>query len=231
MEVDLETNHQNLGLPEIGSNSQRRQRPPLVTQDLSHARSNLRNYSRGIFKPPPPYRRVGVPPSFSPALPDLPPKEVADHLLKQYYSSIHTVIPILHWPTFRQEYEAVYNARSLQGVPPGWGSLLFSVLAVGVLYSVDPSINRPNDGKKYIEISRTLTNLWDDEFTIDHARSSLLTSIFLTELNLKSAAWVWLGSSINISQDIGLHCETGPWPVVEGEMRRRVWWGIYVWDR
>ncbi|KAI9783081.1 MAG: hypothetical protein M1839_004250 [Geoglossum umbratile] len=231
MDVDLETSHPNLGLPEIGSNSQRRQRPPLVTLDLSRVRSKLRNYSRGIFKPPPPYRRVGVPPSFSPALPDLPPKEVADHLLKQYYSSIHTVIPILHWPTFRQEYEAVYNARSLQGVPPGWGSLFFSVLAVGVLYSVDPSINRPNDGKKYIEISRTLTDLWDDEFKIDHARSSLLTSIFLTELNLKSAAWVWLGSSINISQDIGLHCETGPWPVVEGEMRRRVWWSIYVWDR
>jgi Fungal specific transcription factor domain len=230
MEVDLEPGHQSLNLPEIGSNSQRRQRPPMA-QDLSHVQSNLRNYSRGIFKPPPSYRRVGVPPLFSPTLPELPPREVADHLLKQYYSSIHTVIPILHWPTFLQEYEAVYKVGSLQGVPPVWGSLLFSVLAVGVLNSIDLSINRLNDGKKYIEISRTLTNLWNDDFTIDHARSTLLTSVFLTELNLKSAAWVWLGSSINIAQDICLHCGTGPWPVVEGEMRKRVWWSIYVWDR
>jgi hypothetical protein len=231
IEVDSEAVHQTLNLLEVGSNSRRRQRPTLA-QDLGHVRANLRNYSQGIFKPPPPYRRLGVPPSFSPVLPELPPREVADHLLRQYYSSIHTIIPILHWPNFQHEYEAVYRAGSLQGVPPVWGSLFFSVLAVGVLYSVDTSaVNRPHDGKKYIEVSRTLSNLWNDEFTIDHARSALLTSMFLTEMNLKSAAWVWLGSSINISHDIGLHCETGPWPVVEGEMRRRVWWGIYVWDR
>ncbi|KAI9761777.1 MAG: hypothetical protein M1840_001696 [Geoglossum simile] len=230
MEIDLELGRQSFSLPEIGSNSQRRQRPP-VAQGLSHVPSNLRNYSRGIFKPHPPYRRVGVPHSLSPVLPELPPREVSDHLLKQYHSSIHTVIPILYWPTFLQEYEAVYKVGSLQGVPPVWGSLFFSVLAVGVLNSIDPSINRPNDGKKYIEISRTLTNLWNDEFTIDHARSALLTSVFLMELNLKSAALVWLGSSVNIAQDIGLHCGTGPWPAVESEMRKRVWWSIYVWDR
>ncbi|KAH0550979.1 hypothetical protein GP486_007658, partial [Trichoglossum hirsutum] len=230
MEVDLETVLQSLNFPDAGSNSRRRQRPA-ASQDLSRVRANLRNHSRGIFKPPPPYRRLGSQPSFSPALPDLPPKEVADHLLRQYHSTVHTAMPILHWPNFQHECEAVYKVGSLQGVPPVWGSLLFSVLAVGVIYSADPSIDRPRDGQKYIEISRTLTNLWSDEFTIDHARSALLTSIFFTEMNLKSAAWVWLGSSINISHDIGLHCETGPWPVVEGEMRRRVWWGIYVWDR
>ena len=230
MELDLDSGHQSLSLPEIGSNSQRRQRPS-VAQDLSHVRSNLQNYSRGIFKPPPPYRGRGVPLSFSPALSDLPPRVVADHLLRQYYSSIHTVIPILHWPTFLQEYEAMYKVGNLQGVSPVSGSLFFSVLAVGVLNGIDLSISSLNDGKKYIEISRTLADLWNDEFTIDHARSALLTSIFLTELNLKSAAWVWLGSSINIAQDIGLHCGIGPWPVVEAEARKRVWWGIYIWDR
>ncbi|PBP26231.1 hypothetical protein BUE80_DR002889 [Diplocarpon rosae] len=56
-----------------------------------------------------------------------------------------------------EEYEAVYQTGSLQGVPPGWSSLFFSVLAVGVLFS--------------------------------------------------------------------------PWPIIQGEMRRRVWWAIYVLDR
>ncbi|TVY20313.1 putative transcriptional regulatory protein [Lachnellula arida] len=219
-----------LQLPEIGSHPKRKQRPP-PPQDLARVRSSIRNFGRGIFKPPAPYRQIPSQGPFNHHRPDLPPKLMADHILGSYYASMHMIIPILHWPTFEQEYEAVYKAGSLHGVPPAWTSLFFSVLAVGVLFSSDPSIRRPQKGKEFIEISRMLIDMWNDEFVIDHARGAILTSIFLTELNLKSAAWTWLASAVRISQDIGLHCETGPWPMIEGEMRRRVWWGIYVWDR
>jgi ribosomal protein L37AE/L43A len=231
IDVDSEGPQQaSLQLPEIGSHPKRKQRPP-PPHNLARVRSNIRNFGRGIFKPPAPYRQIGSQGPFNHPRPDLPPKHIADHILSSYYASMHMIIPILHWPTFEQEYEAVYEAGSLHGVPPVWGSLFFSVLAVGVLFSSDPSIRRPHKGKEFIEISRMLTDLWNDEFVIDHARGAILTSIFLTELNLKSAAWTWLASAVRISQDIGLHCETGPWPMIEGEMRRRVWWGIYVWDR
>lgn len=231
MDVDTEGPQQvALQLPEIGSHPKRRQRPP-PPQDLSRVRSNIRNFGRGIFKPPAPYRQIGSQAHFNPPRPDLPPKHLADHLLSSYYASVHMIIPILHWPTFQQEYEAVYKAGSLHGVPPVWSSLFFSVIAVGTLFSSEPSIQRPHKGKEYIETSRVLIDTWNDEFVIDHARSAILVSIFLTEMNLKSAAWTWLASAVRISQDIGLHNETGPWPMIEGEMRRRVWWGIYVWDR
>jgi ribosomal protein L37AE/L43A len=220
----------SLRLPEIGSHPKRRPRPP-PPHDLSRLRSNIRNFGRGIFKPPAPYRQIGAQGHFNPPRPDLPPKYMADHLLRSYYSSTHLTIPMLHWPTFEQEYEAVYKVGSLHGVPPVWSSLLFAVLAVGVLFSSDPTIRRPQQGKEFIEVSRSLIDLWNDEFVIDHAKAAILTSIFLTEMNLKSAAWTWLASAVRISQDMGLHCETGPWPMIEGEMRRRVWWGIYVWDR
>lgn len=231
MDIDSEGPQQmQIQLPEIGSHPKRRQRPP-PPQELSRVRSNIRNFGRGIFKPPAPYRQIGSQAHFNPPRPDLPPKHMADHLLGSYYASVHMIIPILHWPTFEGEYEAVYKAGSLHGVPPVWSSLFFSVLAVGVLFSTEPSIHRPNKGKEYIETSRVLIDMWNDEFVIDHARAAILTSVFLTEMNLKSAAWTWLASAVRIAQDIGLHCETGPWPMIEGEMRRRVWWGIYVWDR
>jgi Fungal specific transcription factor domain len=231
--MEGESENQNfiaLNLPEVGVSPQRRQRPP-VAPDLRSTRAHLRIYGKGIFKPPPPYRQIGTQPKFTPALPELPSKAMAEHLLNQYYLSIHSVIPILHWPSFVKEFEAVYRVGSLQGVPPVWSSLLFSVFACGALHTIDHSIDRINDGKRYIEFARCLIDLWNDEFSIDHVRGALLTSIFLTEMNLKSAAWVWLGSAIRISQDIGLHTESAPWPVIETEMRRRVWWGVYVWDR
>lgn len=36
---------------------------------------------------------------------------------------------------------------------------------------------------------------------------------------------------MRVAQEIGLHIDSGPWPAVEGEMRKRVWWGLYAWDR
>ena len=219
-----------LQLPDIGSHPTKRQRPP-PQYDFSRVRSNIRNYGRGIFKVSSAHRQLGSEANFNPNRPDLPPKYMADHLISSYYASVHMMIPILHWPTFQQEYEAVYKVGSLHEVPPVWVSLLFAVLAVGVLFSTEPRITRPHKGKEFIETSRKLIDMWNDEFVIDHARTAILTSIFLTEMNLKSAAWTWLACAVRISQDIGLHCETGPWPMVEGEMRRRVWWGIYVWDR
>ena len=231
MDADSEGPQQILlQLPEIGSHPPRRQRPPPL-HDLSRVRSNIRNFGRGIFKPPAPYRQVGTQGNFSPHRPDLPPKPMAEHLLKSYYASVHIIIPILHWPTFEQEYEAVYKSGTLHSVPPAWTSLFFAVLAIGVLFSTEPNIHRPHKGKEFIETSRLLIDMWNDDFVIDHARTAILTSIFLNEMNLKSAAWTWLASAVRISQDIGLHCETGPWLLIEGEIRRRVWWVIYVWDR
>ncbi|OQE69606.1 hypothetical protein PENNAL_c0132G09518 [Penicillium nalgiovense] len=63
------------------------------------------------------------------------------------------------------------------------------------------------------------------------SRAALLASIFLYEVNSKSASWVWIGSAVRVAQEIGLHIDSGPWPAVEGEMRKRVWWGLYAWDR
>ncbi|KAL7268018.1 hypothetical protein RUND412_009373 [Rhizina undulata] len=221
-----------LNVPEVGSNPQRRPRP-VVNEDLSEARSFVRHYGEALFKPPTPYRTAGAQAHFNPTIPDLPPPHITDHILAQYYQTIHPVIPVLHWPGFVARYKHLREKEDLSSVPPSWASTLFAVLACGLLYTVDPAIKAqyPDNGRQFIGYSRQLTDLFNDEFTLDHAISALLTSIFLTEQNCRSAAWTWLGSTVRIAQDIGLHRHSAPWPVVEGEMRRRVWWGIYVWDR
>lgn len=224
-------------LPEVGAHPKRRQRPS-APYDLRQARASLRNYGRGIFRPPAPYRQItSTQAPFSPPAPPLPPKHMADQCLSAYYSSVHTVIPILHWPTFQNRYEKVYHSGTLRASDATWCSLLFGVLAVGVLFSSPATFGDGSEtarfaqGKRYIETCLALIDLWNCEFTLDHARTALLTSILLHEMNLTAAAWTWLGSSVRISQDLGLHTDTGPWPVLEGEMRRRVWWAVYAWDR
>lgn len=227
--VDVPT----LNLPDIVPSSERKHGPPPMG-NFDHVRKNIRIYSRGIFKAPPPYRPTVPQASYPSSNLVLPQRQITDQLLSQYYASYHRFAPLVHWPTFQVEVDKIYAAGSFQGAPQIWVSVFFAILACGTLHTTDSSPGLPTpdvEGKTFIDIAQRSINTWSDDMTIDHARTTLLTSIFLTEMNLKSAGWVWLGSAVRIAQDIGLHHETGPWPVVEGELRRRVWWTIYSWDR
>ena len=192
--------------------------------DLYTIGSNMERHGRGIFKPPYPQHVSSSPISPSSSIPALPPKEIADILIHQYHFTLHPTLPIIHWPSFQEQYNAVYEANTLENVPQIWIALLYAIFACGTLH------RSWRDGKKYLETSRSLVDMWSDDLTLDHARTALLNGIFLVEENLKSAGWIWIGFAARVSFDIGLHCEAGTWSPVEEEMRRRVWWSVYTCD-
>ena len=194
------------------------------TVDLSRIGFNMETQGHGLFKPPYPRRRVPVPISSAPNLPELPPKEVADTLIRFYHYTLHPTLPMLHWPSFQEQYNSVYEAKSLSSVPRIWTALLFAVFACGTLH------RSWRNGQMYMETSRSLIDMWSEDLELDHVRTSLLHAIFSVEINFRSAAWVWIGSAVRIAFDIGLHCEAGTWSPIEEEMRRRVWWTVYTCD-
>ena len=195
-----------------------------VIQNLPQIGINMARFGRGIFKPPYPQPPTLAPLMSPSTLPGLPPKDVADVLLRQYHFTIHPTLPMLHWPSFQEQYEGVYRDGSLHNVPSMWSALLFAVFACGTLH------RSWSEGQKYLEVSRSMIDLWSDDLSLDHARAALLHCMFLIESNRKSAGWVWMGIAERISFDIGLNCEAGTWDPIEREMRRRVWWSIYACD-
>ncbi|CAG7936044.1 unnamed protein product [Penicillium salamii] len=214
-------------LPEIEHRPMRRLNAP-ISRDFSDVRSNIRYHGRGILNVPTPYRARGAESLVTGDAVDLPQKHLADRLLAQYFNCIHSVLPVLHWPIFISEYEEVYRSGSLLGVSLEWAAVLFGVFACGAIHSMEP--NSEEEGRKYARISCGIIDVWHDHFNLDRARAALLASIFLYEVNSKSASGVWIGSAVRVAQEIGLHIDSGPWPAVEGEMRKRVWWGLYAWD-
>ncbi|KAL8817316.1 MAG: hypothetical protein Q9223_003824 [Gallowayella weberi] len=203
-------------------------------QDFSVVRSDLRTYGRGIFKPPKSYLQQQPQGSQGVSsgavnkgldLPELPPKHVADELLYLYRISFHATFPLLDWTVFSQEYESVYRQRSLREVPQVWSALLFAVFACGTL----PRYLR--DGQDYSEKSRKMLDLSADDLTLDHVRTAVLTSVFLVELNRKSAGWTWLGTAVRMGQDIGLHVSNVKGSFIDQVVDRPVWWILYVCDR
>ncbi|CAG7938064.1 unnamed protein product [Penicillium salamii] len=200
-----------------------------ISRDFSDVRSNLRYHGRGILNVPTPYHARGAESLVTGDAVNLPQKHLADRLLPQYFNCIHSVLPVLHWSIFTSEYEKVYRSGSLLGVSFEWAAVLFGVFACGAIHTMEP--NSEEEAKKYIRTSCGIINVWHDNFNLDRARAALLASIFLYEVNSKPASWVWIGSAVRVAQEIGLHIDSGPRPAVEGEMRKRVWWGLYSWDR
>jgi len=228
MDLDDAALQPGIKLPEIDYKPSRRSRAP-VFQDLSEVRTNIRQHGRGILKVPTPYQQRGTRSIVTGDAPTLPPKDVADHLLSQYHNCIHSVLPVLHWPSFTAQYEEIYRSGSLLGVSSEWAAVLFGVFACGTAHTTEPDWE--GKGKEFVRLSCGIIDVWQENFNLDRARAALLVSIFLYEVNSKSASWVWIGSAVRVAQEIALHIDLGGWPPVEGEMRKRVWWGLYTWDR
>lgn len=218
-----------LVLPENGPTRERVQ-PAQPMKNFDGVRKNIRSYCRGIFKPPQAYRlpSKGVlctDDSFAP-----PPRHIADHLLAQFRAVLHPFCPVFHWATFQKECDDLYRAGTFQGVRSIWRAVFCAVLACGTLVLDDRSGSEA-DGKAFIENAVRSVNSMSDEVTIDHARATLLISMYFMEQNLKSAGWIWLSAAVRTAQESALHCERGHGTLMEVEMQKRVWWSICNYDR
>lgn len=233
-DVDVDAvEHLPLRLPEIGAEPRRKSRPAPV-HDLARARSNIRAYSRGIWKPPCGFRQRPAPAAaFEWPEVELPSKALVDQLLHAYYTSVHIMTPILHWPVLQRDVEDLYkHGRQRDASSASFMSMFFSILAVGSLFGPEAHLHqRSGLGTEMVDAARKFVDVWADEYVLDHARTFVLVSYFLGEMNMNSAACTWLNMAVSAAHDLGLHLEAGPWAFIEGEMRRRTWWTIYILDR
>ena len=230
MDVDVENVEQlPLPLPDIHSEPKRRKRvAPL--HDPSRARLNVRNFSKGLVKPPAPYRHsMFAATVFDPPRPPLPPKAMTEKILHSYYGAVHIMMPILHWPTLQHDVNELYQSANLQRVSASWLCMFYAILGAGSLFSDE--LERTKQASEFLDASRGLVDPWCNDWTLDNARAFFLVSLALNELNLKSTSWTWLGTAVRCAQDMDLHLETGARSVIEADMRKRVWWAIYILDR
>lgn len=229
-------------LPDIGPRSSRRPPPapvpvpvpvPVSHDHLASVRTNLHIYSQGIWS----HRQPNAHSLLDVDAPPLPSKPIADHLLSQYHAHVQSTLPVVRWPDFLAEYEQVFHTGSLQGAPRDWTAVLFGVLACGAQHTLTldddhtreyDDRRRQYDGRELLRIACDVVDMGQDDFSIDRVRAALLISVFLYEGNSKSACWIWIGSAVRLAQGLGLHLESGS---SDSEARKRVWWGVYTWDR
>ena len=203
-----------------------------VMRDFDHIRRNIQTYSQGIFDTP--HKRESPLLEVGSGLPDVPPRADFAHLSRSYLNHVHYWYPALHWPTFSQQVDEVYTTRSFHGMSREWVGQFFAVLACGSLGETELSGSprgESNRGMPFFDIATQALTPWPQDLTIAHATAALLMSIFATESNMRSVGSMWLSNAVRIAQELGFNTESDSWPVVEGEVRRRLWWSIYSRDR
>ena len=203
-----------------------------IMRDFDHVRRNIQTYSQGIFETP--HVRASALVEEESGLPDVPARADFAHLSRSYLNHVHGWYPALHWPIFQGEVDEVYTARSFHGMPREWVGLFFAVLACGSLHNSATPESPPiasDRGMTFFGIASQALTPWPQDFTITHAQVALLLSIFAAESNMRMVGSMWLSNAVRVAQELCINTEMDSWSVVEGEIRRRLWWAIYSRDR
>ncbi|KAK4937112.1 hypothetical protein LTR10_022164 [Elasticomyces elasticus] len=157
---------------------------------------------------------------------DLPPKELADKLLDCYLSTYETVYRILHVPTFRKGYEALW----MPGVQADMAFLVQVklVLALGV-EAFDDDNSLRDSAVRWVYEGQTWFSA--PAFKSHLTLQSLQTKTLLLLAREKASVgadlvWISAGSLLRTAVYMGLHRDPAELPkrsLFAAEMRRRIW--------
>ena len=157
---------------------------------------------------------------------DLPPKDISDELVDCYLRTIETVYRILHVPTFRRDYEALWTSNT----DPDTAFLvqLKLVLAIGAITYDDRFSLRPSAIRWVYEAQS-----WLSEPKFKSRLNILTLQIHLLHLIAREATgvgedliWISAGELLRSAIYMGLHRDPARLPSMTtfaAEMRRRIW--------
>ncbi|CAK7272675.1 hypothetical protein SEPCBS119000_005249 [Sporothrix epigloea] len=229
---------------------------PLI--HLARVRASLYTAARGLWTPPAACRhsslltsktsspqqprRTQQPTDTTTPLPELPPRNVAETLLQAYHGSVHAMLPMINWPSFLRQVDELYQTQSSpeQQGSRSFAPLFFAVAAAGGLFCTyfADSPSPTSRAVHLAEAARSLLDPWTmttessghPSGNHDDIRTILLLAVFLNESNLKAPAHSWLGRAVQLAYGMDLHVESGSQGVA-AELRRRLWWALYILDR
>jgi hypothetical protein len=169
----------------------------------------------------------------------MPEKRVADRLLSLWFNSPDPFKPIIHAPTYQEEYKQYW--KDPKRVSVSWLGLTFAILSLAESFSlrdVDPGSAFAKTCLSRVEklhsMSASAAVLAD--FTTPK-KYTLECLIFYTA-GLRSndgfmKVWLMIGLIVRLSLRMGYHRDPRYYPSLsafDGEMRRRVWASIIMID-
>ncbi|KAK4150613.1 Acetamidase regulatory protein [Chaetomidium leptoderma] len=160
--------------------------------------------------------------------PELPARAVADALIERYLGTSETVFRVLHIPSFRRDYESVWDPGS--NPDPAFLVQLKLVLAIGSS-TYDSDFSLRSFATQWVYEAQTWLSApeFKSQLGIPSLQTNILSLIAREATGIgEDMVWANLGATLRIAMYMGLHRDPaglGPritTPLVD-EMRRRLW--------
>ena len=154
-------------------------------------------------------------------------KQLSTRLIDAYFQNYHVCYPFVHEATFRAQYHEIVPRPSKQS----WDLLYHAILALGAW-----TLNNDQIGLEDYLYRHSLA-LGQQESVFEAASlTSIQALVLLSNLSQKrnspNTGWNLLGLAVRTALSLALHRELPHWNIslIEREARRRVWWGLYIFD-
>ncbi|WPG97364.1 Hypothetical protein R9X50_00013900 [Acrodontium crateriforme] len=169
----------------------------------------------------------------------VPEKKIADRLLSLWFNSPDPFKPIIHGPTFQDEYRRFW--RDPTRTPVMWLGLLYSILSLAASFALrdtDPTSAQAKkivaDVNKYHSLAASAAVAADftkpKPYTIE---CLILYGAGLRSNNAFLNIWLMIGLVVRLALRMGYHRDPSHYPNIspfQGEMRRRIWAVISMID-
>lgn len=190
---------------------------------------------------------------------DLPQREVADVLVALFFDKVHCDFPLFHRALFQASYENMWAPPSPSpphsgprtnhhhamspDTEPAWLMCLSMVFVLGLeAASAQSSAIRRLVGNtarrealkaRYLAKAKEVLPDVISGSMLVHVQALMLYCRYLHITRNRNACWNLTGAAIRVAVAIGLHRNGvhGRCSPLERELRRRIWWTLYAFER
>ncbi|KAF7867252.1 hypothetical protein EAF04_005335 [Stromatinia cepivora] len=161
----------------------------------------------------------------------LPTREIANVLIRSFFDRVHPTFMIFHRRSFEQRYDTMWSQLNIQvqDFESGWLCSVLMALALGA-QALEPHDDMCMDyTQNYKEWVQSRASQLQVSSTLVNIQALLLLHLYLHNMSERNLASIMLRAASTMATILGMHREEGNNPnPIESELRRRVWWTIYV---
>ncbi|KAF5596660.1 GAL4-transcription factor [Fusarium subglutinans] len=154
-------------------------------------------------------------------------RQVTEQLVNGYFEVYHRSYPFVHEPTFRAQLHEVIQRPKRRS----WQMLLYTVMALGA-WCLDNDNAELDDELYHLALSFGDAECLFASADLTFVQALILFSNLSQKRNKPNTGSNFLGLATRMALSLGLHRELPEWNIslLQREMRRRVWWGLYMFD-
>ena len=172
----------------------------------------------------------------------LPSKDASDQMIDRYYQQVHFIAKVVHWPSFKVQYENFWT-NVMMGIEPAPSAqaLMFSVMFSATAAMTEAAVNSIFSRPKKSVVSNFQTGtevaLGKAQFLratkIETLQALVIYLIPMCRGELSRAHSVLVGTAIRLGECMGLHRDPGlvyNMAPVDCQVRRTLWFQLCYLD-